>query len=114
MTTEPLISRAWGCEYLPYAMSESADPSREVEIPNYRIFPWDEPENYIAQTNEHLPGDVQEKHALLISAAPDLREALEYFFNIMHDYQSSVRKGYVKQALEMARQALARAKGGSI
>jgi hypothetical protein len=114
MTTAPHTALSWGYEYMPYLMSEYADPSREKEIPNYRIFPWEDPENYIAQTNENLPGEVQEKHARLITAAPDLFEALRYFFNIMHDYESSRRKGYVKFALEMARQALAKAKGGAI
>ena len=114
MTTKSLSALAWGYEYMPYLMSEYADPSREKEIPNYRIFPWDDPENYIAETNEHLPGDVQERHARVITAAPDLQEALHYFFNIMHDYQCSVRKGYVKLALEMARSALEKAKGGAI
>jgi hypothetical protein len=37
---------------------------------------------------------------------------LENFFNIMHDYQSSIRKGYVTHAMDMARAALAKAKGG--
>ena len=57
---------------------------------------------------------MQERHARLITAAPDLQEALQYFFNIMHDYQCSERKGYVKLALEMARSALEKAKGGAI
>jgi len=114
MTTKSQIALSWGYEYMPYLMSEYADASREKEIPHYRIFPWENPEHYIAETNENLPGEVQESHARLISAAPDLREALEYFFNIMHDYESSVRKGYVKLALEMARTALAKAKGGAI
>jgi hypothetical protein len=114
MTTAPYTALSWGYEYMPYLMSEYADPSREKEIPHYRIFPWEDPEHYIAETNENLPGEVQESHALLICAAPDLREALEYFFNIMHDYESSRRKGYVKHALEMARSALKKAKGGAI
>ena len=68
---------------------------------------------YIGRIDE-LPGDVQEAHAQLISAAPQLIEALEYFFNIMHDYESSLRKGYVKHAMDMARAALTSAKGGAI
>jgi hypothetical protein len=44
-------------------------------------------------------------------AASQLLEALEYFFNIMHDYQSSVRKGYVKHALDQARAAILKATG---
>jgi len=114
MTTAVHTPLSWGYEYLPYLMTEGEDRSIEVELPNYRIFPWDEPEKYIAETNEHLPGDLQEKHALLITAAPDLFEALEYFFNIMHDYDCSVRKGYVKLAFQKARQALAKAEGRAI
>ena len=113
MTTEH-TALSWGYEYLPYQMSEYADPSGEKEIPNYRIFPWEDPEKYICETNEHLSGEEQEKHARLISAAPDLQEALQFFFNIMHDYQCSLRKGYVKLAFEMARSALEKAKGGAI
>jgi hypothetical protein len=48
----------------------------------------------------------------LRNAAPDLQKALEYFFNIMHDYDSSRRKGYVRLAMDHARAALAKAKGG--
>ena len=107
MTTQTL---EWHYEYLPYTVTE-ADGS-ERELPNFRIYPLDDsPELYIAETNEYLPGDVQEAHAQLISAAPQLFEALEYFFNIMHDYKSSVQKGYVSQALDQARAALATAKG---
>ena len=47
----------------------------------------------------------------LADAAPDLFAALDYFFNIMHDYECSVRKGYVKYAMEKASDALAKAKG---
>jgi hypothetical protein len=47
------------------------------------------------------------------TAAPQLHEALEFFFNIMHDYESSRRKGYVSLALNQARAALAKAKGGA-
>lgn len=114
MTTEPHTALLWGYEYMPYLMSESADPSREQEIPNYRIFPWEDPEKYICETNEHLPGAEQEKHALLISAAPELFKALLNFFNIMHDYESSRRKGYVKHAMDEARSALEKAKGDAI
>ena len=50
----------------------------------------------------------------MADAAPKLFEALQYFFNIMHDYESSLEKGYVELALEMARDALAEAKGEAI
>jgi hypothetical protein len=45
------------------------------------------------------------------AAAPQLLEALEYFFNIMHDYPRSKRKGYVKRALAQARAAILKATG---
>jgi hypothetical protein len=103
----------WSYEYLPYTVTE-ADGS-ERELPSYRIHPDDNPELYIAETNEHLPDDIQLGHARLIAAAPELLDALDYFFNIMHDYQSSRRKGYVKHALDKARAAIARATGkGSV
>jgi hypothetical protein len=46
----------------------------------------------------------------LRKAAPDLYKALEYFFNIMHDYGSSCRKGYLRLAMAQARAALAKAR----
>jgi hypothetical protein len=52
-------------------------------------------------------------NARLIAAAPELHEALEFFFNIMHDYESSRRKGYISIAFDQARAALAKAKGGA-
>lgn len=59
--------------------------------------------------------DEQEARGLelvyLADAAPDLFDALDYFFNIMHDYESSLKKGYVECAMEQARNALATAKG---
>ena len=112
MTTQSHTDLSWGYEYMPYVKTD--DTGRDIDIPCYRIFPWEEPEKYICETNEHLPGEEQEEHALLISAAPDLFKALMYFFNIMHDYESSRRKGYVRLALEQSRTALEKAKGGAI
>lgn len=51
-------------------------------------------------------------NARLMAAAPELFDALMNFLNIMHDYESSVRKGYVTDAMNRARAALAKAKGG--
>jgi len=112
MTAATQTRPIWGYEYMPYVKPDAA--GSDIDIPCYRIFPEQDPENYICETNEHLPGGEQEKHALMISAAPELFEALRYFFNIMHDYECSVRKGYVKLALDMARQALTRANGRAI
>jgi hypothetical protein len=48
------------------------------------------------------------------AAASQLLGALEYFFNIMHDYPSSARKGYVKFALNQARAAILKATGRAV
>ena len=112
MNTQALSNLSWDYEYLPYVSTDSED--KPIDIPCYRIACPEDPENYICETNEHLPGDEQERHARLISAAPDLFKALMYFFNIMHDYESSRRKGYVRFALDQSRTALEKAKGGPI
>ena len=67
-----------------------------------------------AEAGANQKEEEQLSNARLIAAAPELLEALEFFFNIMHDYESSLRKGYVKLALDQARAALARAKGGAV
>jgi hypothetical protein len=82
---------------------------RLTGLPNYRIVPIDETDNYIAETNEHRREEEQAEHASLIAAAPEMLSALEYFFNIMHDYSSSRRKGYVKHAMDIARSAILKA-----
>jgi hypothetical protein len=64
----------WSYEYLPYTVTDA--DGTESELPNYRIFPDDSPELYIAETNEHLPGDLQEDHARLITAAPLMQDSL--------------------------------------
>ena len=102
-------SGLWAYEYLPFF---TTDTNRE--IPNFRIFADDDSDGYIAETDENLSAGKQEQYAKLIAAAPDLYAALEFFFNIMHDYSSSARKGHVKFALQQARQALARAKAGAV
>lgn len=109
MTTPTLD---WSYEYLPYTVTD--ENGIESDLPNFRIFPDDDPELYIAETNEHLPGDVQEKCAQLITAAPQLLEALSFFFNIMQDYRSSARKGYVTIALKQARAAIDKANGKGV
>ncbi len=74
-TTAPVI---WYYEYLPYTMTYHDGLAGEREIPNFRIFPEDEPQNYIAETNEHLAAEVQECHARLIACAPQLLAAAAF------------------------------------
>ena len=56
-------------EYLPYIKSDPDTPELGEEIPCFRIFPEDDSERWIAQTNEDLPRDVQEEAAVLMAAA---------------------------------------------
>jgi hypothetical protein len=69
-----LATAQWSYEYLPFTVTESDGSERE--LPNYRIYPDDNPEYYIAETNEHLPGDLQKAHARLVTASPKLLDAL--------------------------------------
>ena len=95
----------WIYDYSPYTSQDGAEiPAFEIHCPDHKV----------AETNEDRPSAEQEANARLISAAPELFAALEYFFNIMHDYECSVRKGYVAFALEQARSVLKRAKEGAI
>ena len=92
------LNFAWSVEYSPYISCEGR------EIPAYRVL--DASGQTVCETNENGPDNIQESCASLIAAAPALFEALEYFFNIMHDYENSRRKGYIRAALEKSRAAL--------
>jgi hypothetical protein len=70
------VLSTWYYEYLPYFMPDPDDMTIEREIPNFRIFPPDDPQNYIAETNVDLPGDQQESHARLMAASPAMLDAL--------------------------------------
>ena len=96
----------WICQYSPYTSQD------DQEIPAFEVH-GDRGEK-VCDTNEDRPALEQEANARLIAAAPELLDALEYFFNIMHDYESSLRKGYIITAFEQARAAIARAKGGAL
>lgn len=104
MTTAAHTPGPWIYEYSPYTSQD------DTEILAFEVHG----EEKVCDTNENRPLEEQEANAQLIAAAPELFDALSYFFNIMHDYPSSVRKGYVTHAKDMARAALARAKGGPI
>jgi hypothetical protein len=57
----------WLVNYWPGPNCDLDDPRRE--LPCFRIVPQDEPDRWIAQTNPHLPWEVQEEAALLIAEA---------------------------------------------
>lgn len=59
----------WMVEYCPYILNDPDDPNGERELPCFRIFPTDDPERWIAQTNEDLPAGVQEEAALIMANA---------------------------------------------
>jgi hypothetical protein len=88
----------WAFEYLPYTAQDGR------EIPCFRIFPEAAPEDYIAETNEHLPHDVQAANALLIAASPKLLEAAERVV-------SRWEKGDLAQAVRELDAAIDKAKG---
>ena len=107
--------QTWAFEYLPYVAYDPREsgiyPDPELmpierEIPCYRIYPEDRPEAYVAQTNESLPCEEQERHARLIAAAPALLEAAQ----LVIDRWS---QGDLAEAVRMPDSAVAEATGGT-
>jgi hypothetical protein len=67
---------------------------------------------YYRITGQPFTGSYQADARLrVMHAGPQLLEALTFFFNIMHDYRSSVQKGYVQLALQKSRTAIEQATG---
>jgi hypothetical protein len=89
---------SWRIEYAPYTNHDGR------EIPCFRIYPDDNDEACIAQTNEHLPRDIQERAANLIAAAPALLAAA----SLVIDRWSH---GDLADAVRMLDAAVAEAKG---
>lgn len=103
MTQTKHSPEPWSYEYNPYTGQDGS------EIPAFQVI--DADGNKVFDTNENTPAEMQEANACLGGAAPELLDALTYFFNIMHDHQSSVEKGYVQQAMKQAKVAIDRATG---
>lgn len=93
----------------PWAYGYSPYQGNDGEIPAFEIF--DADGNKVFDTNEDTPAELQEANARLCGAAPELLDALTFFFNIMHDYRSSVEKGYVQLAMLQAKTAIDTATG---
>jgi hypothetical protein len=104
MTKTARTPGPWIFQYSPWRAQDGSD------IPAFEVHG----EEKVCDTDENRPVEEQEANARLIAAAPEMYDALEHFFNIMHDYESSLQKGYVKHAMDMARAALECAKGGAI
>ena len=99
------MKEQWEYEYLPFINNQTGE-----DIPNFRINQVDEID-YIVQTNEALSVEVQERHARLIAAAPDMLEALKYQQFADYDPQASHRKGYYEEAARLREAAIAKAEG---
>lgn len=76
----------WTYCYSPYTANDGE------EIPAFEVHG----EDKICDTNEDRPAEEQEANARLLAAAWDLMMLLDEGFNITHDIESTVRKGYLK------------------
>jgi hypothetical protein len=59
----------WHIEYCPLPDCDLGNPTAARELPCFRIFPEDNPERWIARTNENLPCEVQEEAAVFLAHA---------------------------------------------
>jgi hypothetical protein len=57
----------WFAAYCPSLERAKNDPSIQVEVPRYRVYPVDGSDRWIAETNSELSPEVQEKCAQLIA-----------------------------------------------
>jgi len=90
----------WSYDYSPYTSLDGTD------IPAYEV----QGAEKVCDTNKNRPIEEQEANARLIAAAPDLYELLREGFNITHDWESSVRKGCIKDWHQRTREKLAEVK----
>ncbi|HLN26698.1 MAG TPA: hypothetical protein VK395_03080 [Gemmataceae bacterium] len=103
MTQTKHSPEPWAYDYNPYTGHDGS------EIPAFQVL--DAECDKVFETNEDTPAELQEANACLGAAAPELLDALTYFFTIMHDYESSIEKGYVQQAMKQAKVAIETATG---
>lgn len=101
----------WDYDYTPYTLQHPDETHPDCELPHYRIYAESAPDIWIAETNEDLPRDVQESHARLISAAPDLLHELR---KLVHDGEREAAEAGEAETpwLDDARAAIKRAAGG--
>jgi hypothetical protein len=103
------MTEQWDYEYLPFISNQTGK-----DIPNFRIYRTDnsdDNEHYIAETNENLTANEQERHARLIAASLNMYEALKYQEMADADPAAARRKGYYEEAARSRRIALAKAEG---
>jgi hypothetical protein len=81
------------------------------EIPSFRIH--DAEGNPVAETDSGKPESQQEADALLMAAAPDMLDALEFVCMTFADMEASKRKGYYTDCPKIVATAIAKAKGGA-
>lgn len=101
------VQPTWAYEYLPYTAQDGH------EIPCFRIYPEDEPDDYIAETNEHLPFDIQEAYARQITASSLMFAALKFALPYMEDLAGSSDNKGERRAAKLMRAAIARAQRGA-
>jgi hypothetical protein len=87
----------WTYQYNPYTSQDGC------EIPAWEVHG----DEKVCDTNEDRPAEEQEANARMIAATWGLLELLYEGFNITHDWQSSVRKGYIRDWHKRVRETLA-------
>ena len=78
------------------------------EIPGFQVL--DAECNKVFETNEDTPAELQEQTHASVQRPPSCSKPSP-IFNIMHDYESSIEKGYVQQAMKQAKVAIDTATG---
>jgi hypothetical protein len=84
----------WIVEYFPYVKSDPDSPELGHEIPCFRIFPEDDPERWIAQTNEELPPDNSDRFAS--GPPPEVRLRCDDRFGCGRDGGRSYTLGFAQ------------------
>ena len=92
MNTLELLDAPWAAEYTPVTARHGGN------IPTCRVLAASG--SPICDIDGEASDEMHVARVRIIAAAPDLYEALGYFFNIMHDYESSRRKGYIRAAFD--------------
>lgn len=104
-------------QYDPYFTSEPDDPALRQEIPCFRVYLEDAHEP-IAETNECLPSDVQERYAMLFTASPSMLVTLTAIAADADACTCHARSWYGKGhdtqcPIRLANDAIAEATGGN-
>ena len=112
MTATKPSPAPWAYEYNPYTVRLTGDRDSNAagtELPAYEVF--DAEGNKVFDTDEDMPGEIQEANACLGAAAPVLLEALEYVrATLKLRHLDEATDDEVEEALKIAQTALDQAK----